>query len=174
MTLHYDALWQVEKVYQNALGAVDDDGVGTDSPKVYYTYGTQAVSSGNYHHRDTQVYPDSASVVYTHDGIGRISNVRPGDATYGFDYKYIGLDMPAKLDNIRIDVQLDYSADSAGNRDVAGQYPGYDAFGRIAQQMCVDGNYGTGSGGLRLSLLDDALCVCDDKVGRIIAAASVI
>jgi len=154
VTFHYDSLWQVLKVYQNPLGEVDDDGTGgNDSPAVVHTFSTAAVGSGNWHRPTQFAYPGYSTIQSYHygatdslsDRISRTATVKRG-GTAAIDHAFIGLGKIAVIDYVQPDVQLDYSADGAGSRGVAGKYPGYDRFGRIGKQMYVDGRYTTGGG----------------------------
>ena len=121
----------------------------------------------------TFVSGDSFSYGYDDGGIGsaiklndRIS--RPsavGDARYD----YLGLQRISMVDFVTPDVQLNYHRASNG-AETAGEYPGYDRFGRIARQLWTDGNFTTSSS----ASLPDRPAIVElayeyDKVGNILA-----
>lgn len=149
----YTKLWQIEKVWQEHSGNVDDDGSAPDSYKAQYVYSDAAVGSGNYSRVSSLTYPGSESLPYVYgatsgnsdDRISRLTKLNLSGQPVGYDY--IGMGMAAIVDLETPDVQLDrYRSHLGESTSSPMTYPGFDRFGRIARQLWVDGNF-VGTGG---------------------------
>ncbi|MCI0629301.1 MAG: dockerin type I domain-containing protein [Phycisphaerales bacterium] len=150
----YTSLWQVDKVWQEHNGNVDDDdgGLGVDSPRVTYAYDTAPPQGGddigNRSRITSMSYPNGGVLPYTYGAVpnnsdDRMSRLTRVSAHGTIEYDFIGSDMVAIVDYATPDVQLDRTAKHNGHRagDHPGQYPGYDRFGRVVRHMWVDGDF---------------------------------
>lgn len=155
----YTKLWQIANVWQDPDSDVTTSGGGA-SPKVAYTYDDDVINSngGNFSRLDEMTYPGGEVIEYrygtaatSHERISRLQSLReniPGTgAILQVRYSYLGLSMPATVDYAVPDIQLDFQPQHNGTR-TAGQYAGFDRFGRVIKQAWVDGAYTThGSSG---------------------------
>lgn len=143
----YTPLQQVEKVWQNSLGAIPTTGtspnfVPEDPPSgtarlVKYTYSTSASGSDNYSRLSAVDYPRNVNssgsttatleYLYTsdlNDSISRVDALEIDGSTQVVKYDYIGADVFAQVDypgpGGETDVQLDFTADRNGERRTQG------------------------------------------------------
>jgi RHS repeat-associated protein len=156
----YTRLWQIEQFWQQ-----HDDPVDTETSYVVtYAYDDSDITGDNRSRLTSITYGDGTEATYsygatdgTNDLLSRVDSIGIDGETYPLvRYQFAGLgravivDLPG-LDN-ELDVQLDYSADSEGNRqfetyaDSPGLYAGLDRFGRVIEHRWVDGVYTTGAG----------------------------
>jgi RHS repeat-associated protein len=146
----YTKLWQIEKVWQEHSGNVDDDGSGSDSYKAQYVYTNGAVGSGNYSRVTSLTYPGTESLPYVYgagsssdDRISRLTKLDLSGQPVGYDY--IGMGMTAIVDYETPNIQLDRFRTHIGETNSSPTtYPGFDRFGRIARHMWVDDDFSPG------------------------------
>jgi RHS repeat-associated protein len=146
----YTKLWQISKVWQD----VDGNTFSGGTPNTQYTYTNSAVTSGNFSRLTTLTYPGAESWDYNYgssgtlnDVISRVNHIVESTNPFGIAgndaiYSYIGLGMVSDVDLGIPDVQLDYQVKHNGAR-TAGEYAGFDRFGRVIRQPWVDGNLTT-------------------------------
>jgi RHS repeat-associated protein len=155
----YTPMWQVAKVYQNHKAATHTSGSpNTDTVYVEYAYSTAGVGSGNYSRLNTLRYPDGSLIYHGYgasssadDRVSRLTALSRAAISGGspadlLEYSYIGLGMTAVVDYAQPDVQLDRTLHADGSRNVTGEYPGWDQFGRVVEQAWMDGALGAGAG----------------------------
>lgn len=139
----YDARWRVSELWQDHDGDVDENGMGTNSQVVEYAYDDAKMADGNYARLESITYPDGAVIDTDYgtasalnDVISRAEAIKIGSDSI-VSYDFVGLGMYAKAKYPQSEIRLDRTVAHNGSR-TAGQYPGWDAFGRIENHVWVD------------------------------------
>ena len=135
---HYNSWGTVSDSYQAHAGLVDDDGQGSDSPRVQYAYLDGADGSGNakYHRLSSMAGPSGTSVYYTYadggagDKLSRLDKIASNpDGSVAFaQYTYLGAGTPVKVTHPVVTGGLELNYGSGGT------YGGFDRFGRVVDQ----------------------------------------
>ncbi len=154
----YTPLWQVERLWQHATGAVTYDGSGDptgDTRMVKQTYATVAVNDSganvNFRRLIELAYPRNvntgtpvtSTLVYDHGSsssagsiISRVAGLTL-DSTAIVEYEHVGGGLVTPVDYVVPDIQLDRTLSAEGKRRIgsyttqaAGVYPALDRFGR--------------------------------------------
>ncbi|MGD9789017.1 MAG: RHS repeat-associated core domain-containing protein [Phycisphaerales bacterium] len=156
----YTPLWQIENVFQDHDGVVQESaGVPLgNTQRVKYGYFTSPATAYNTTRPFTIHYPStpstsSGSVMYFHDDFERIYNVNDPDAgEIVAEYQFLGFATPAIVDlgwhYFQLDRTVHHPGEDPGTRRFwsyqtapAGAYPGFDRFGRVISQSWVDGSF---------------------------------
>ncbi len=139
----YDARWRVSELWQDHDGDIDENGMGTNSQVVEYAYDDAKMADGNYARLESITYPDDAVIDTDYgtasalnDVISRAEAIKIGSDTI-VSYDFVGSGMFAKAKYPQSEIRLDRTVAHNGSR-TSGQYPGWDAFGRIENQVWVD------------------------------------
>jgi RHS repeat-associated protein len=147
----------IEEFIQEAEGAVD-----ASSPRVTYDYEDGESSEGNSGRIKTVTYPtidtglaSTLSMYYgasnsIDDRISRLLGLDSPSLTGSSDelvrYDYLGLATPIKTSYPIPGVSLDRALAGDGST-TAGEFPGFDAFGRVARHTWADDSIAQGTGG---------------------------
>ncbi len=151
----YNGLWQVNKVKQNPNGDLG----GADESSVDYDFDQEDVATGNYSRLDAIKYPtvpgtgSRTQLDYSYgstsddddDLISRFTGLSwngpepylNGPTTHTVGYDHLGMGTVILKDLETAEARLDRHADHKTTTETAGEYPGYDKFGRVRQQLWV-------------------------------------
>jgi len=138
----YTDLWQVDEIWQDVNSAINK--TSGDSMSVDYDYDDAKMASGNWSRIDSVTYPDGSDIFYDYgttgdsdDVISRNTSVI-GDSNTLVAYEHIGVGMYAIAHyEDEPEVKLDYTVAANGAR-TAGEYPGFDRYGRVILHSWVD------------------------------------
>ena len=145
----YTSYGEIEKVWQESNGPVDDDGQGADSPNVIYAYETVPLGAAKSWRLKSVTYPDGATIDYKYgnpaDLDARISRVTSlfisGERQDLVAYDYLATSTFATVEYPEPWVYLDRSVEYNGEQ-FAGRYPSWDTFGRLISHLWIDGEFG--------------------------------
>jgi RHS repeat-associated protein len=165
--MEYTNLHQLFKLRENSRSTA----AAADSKTRQFIYAyfdaDYSIYNANYSRLAYLQYPDTMQVVPDYSG-GAIPNAenrisRASGLVFfsgqTVNYQYNGLSMPAVVDYVSMDIQLDRTIDRAGDRSpypatptqTAGAYPGFDRFGRLKRQVWVYGDTATQTSGQRMT-----------------------
>jgi len=144
----YTSLWQTEDFQQEPDGDIDGS---TLEMSLAYDTDDAGVTNGNFTRISKLVYPDGSEFHHDYGSSGdldwlisRAHGIRKDSASGDrvVEYDFIGMGRAALVDYPTPDFALDYTVAHNGSR-TAGEYPGFDRFGRVVRQVWADGNLTT-------------------------------